>query len=187
MSRTILYFANEGGLMKRGPEFNNAWWGAMAVWISFGVRYHIIPEGGFLLGEPRKMRRVWALANDPAVPYEDRVSMLTTFDRCVVRAMDFREVARCLRHTAGWISTNHLGDQAMVLETAAGQLGIKAAGWQQTSVAGGLWEVADPTDPEHVRGYNLLLDTTHFWLHEAIALQPQETRDARAEPGPTIP
>ena len=168
MSYTILHGFREDGEICHINEYKNAHLGAFLVWMETGKKYGIKDVETMLLNEA-KSKEVWGLARDKNVAVADRITMISTFDRCVVFSKDFNRLITALRESAKWLPERcHISKQADDIEKATN---VIAVGWTQTSVASDVWS----SNEMHIRigfeieeeaPYNLHKHNRHFDLFE---------------------
>lgn len=170
MSRTTMYAAPEGGTFAKVAEFQNSWGSAMYVWHALGAKY--CGDGCFVMFHADEFWPIW---KDRRLAECERVAMLFTFDRCLVRATDAGRLAAALRefvamHPPGQGACS-LPKQAKVLDGLASKVDFTpyAIGWNQTSVVQNRWgwRHTGPGEDEGVR-YDLSKDADHFWLFEEL-------------------
>lgn len=172
MSRSTLYTFGPDGQATVHAEYPNAWGYAIPIWQRLARKY--LPDlAGFFL-EPQASRKIWALHDDPRLESWERICLLATFDRFIVRKGDFPKLIEAFRtFDSRYRFTDpgkacHYGRMAADIEVMPAE--VVAVGWQCTSVSEDLWEVED----EHKcpacggmhssgdsRPYNLNSDTGH--------------------------
>ncbi len=115
--------------------YRNAHGGAMAIWCIMSEQF---------LGEPYSLlgdgARLWALADDPSIPWYARVAMLSTFDRVVFKREDLGMLATAfelftIECAHEWLQTKvySIKDQAEDARKAS-EAGAQGVSWNQTSV-----------------------------------------------------
>lgn len=181
MASTMIYYSDLAGDFQRGPTVEHGWGFAPAIWKSFAERYLGMSEDRYYRchRSEEAMWQIWNLSLDPALPFEDRVTMSATFDRAVVRRRELHTLVRCFRATARWMSLpNNLEDQAKLLMEMSKDLSILAVGWYAYSVSEDLWVVPSPavcptcgrsSDEDEKVLYNLFRDQSHFFLFDELA------------------
>lgn len=136
MSYTTL-FVFKGDKVYSQTDYQNAHGGAMAIWMMMGRR-HIGP--GFVIFDDDQSKRLFALADDPSIPWFARVTLMSTFDNVVVRREDLPRLVKAFQmfdaeYATAWKqgSVWSVPDQAEDIRRAHDD-GAQAVGWNQTSV-----------------------------------------------------
>jgi len=184
MSCTTLCAFRPDGDLEYFAEYKNAWHGAMIVWNSMAEKYNT----PFNLMNEESMKALWKLADNPAVPLHDRITLATTYDKFVVYSGDFQRLVAAMRESAKWLPAHcHITKQAddieKIMELNAKcsnpDLHIIAVGWNQTSVVD-VWETGksrkaieldeNGRDEEYEQEvpYNLNTDEGHHNLFEEV-------------------
>lgn len=90
MSRSTLYAAGPDGDMHRVAAYSNAWWFSACIWKYLVDRYlwEELSDEGYWLGNKSLMKKLWQLADDPKVPWIERVCHAATFDRALIRGSE---------------------------------------------------------------------------------------------------
>jgi hypothetical protein len=162
MSQTILHGFDKNGEIFEINAYGNAWHGAILMWMKMGEKYNI-PDVLAMIVNEKISKKIWGLASDPKVAESDRITMMTTFDRCVVGAKDFNRLIKALRESAQWLPPYcHISKQANDIENLKD---IIAVGWTQTSVVDDIWSSRECKDDEEIP-YNLNKHNLHFNLFE---------------------
>lgn len=163
MSYTEFYGFDRSGDAYPCAAVKNAWRGAMAVWRIMEGR-HLPPVPCSRLMNPREAKAVWKLCDDKGVPEHERIVMLSTMDKCLVKKENLARLIEAFRKFEGDTS---LPEQADILEDLLADDNCIAVGWNQTSVNASAWsrydEEADEENP-----YNCLHEEDHFWLFEVL-------------------
>ena len=145
MSSTLLLAVRGDGELAPYANYKNAWHGAMLIWVKFAERYNT----PFLMGSENVA--FWKLADDPKVPFFDRVTLATTYDRVVVYSGDFKRLVEALRQSSIWLPEHcHIRKQADDIEKiielnskcSEPELCIVGVAWNQTSVVD-TWETGE--------------------------------------------
>ncbi|MDE2102664.1 MAG: hypothetical protein KGL39_35800 [Patescibacteria group bacterium] len=169
MSSTVLFGAPEGGTFRKIASFGNSWGGAAFVWYALSERY-LGDKTAWMNG---RVEELWALAEDVRLQPFERDTLLSTFDRALVRSDGFSCLAASFRTFVAAYPPGeyvcHLMAQADFLDSLAhgdGDLCFvpHAVGWQQTTVGENLWNVRIGEDD--TRPYDLARDTGHFFLFQ---------------------
>lgn len=182
MSRTILYKTDVNGKAEVAAEFQNATRGALFVWEALGRHYlRPLPELWNPLSNPQP---VWDLWKDPRITETDKIVLLSTFDRVMVKREHLPVVADAFRqfdkdHARGFYTRftdfekmfldivgrrdaeSSLTEQSAVLDLLALQESCYAVFWNQTSVTDA-W-VKSVSDDES-RLYDITRDTGHWFM-----------------------
>lgn len=166
MSRTTLHGFTKDGDIYNIEEYGNAHLFCVLVWIEMGKKYGIKDPSMFLLDEA-KAKEIWALAKGKDVPTHDRITMMTTFDRCMVLAKDFDRVAAALKESSKWLPphchTNKMAEDIEKLDKDK----VYAIGWNGTSVVR-VWDTEEWKDDDDYVPYNLFKHNKHFNLFEHL-------------------
>lgn len=175
MSYTEIYSFDAQGRSEFYDKINNSRRGAPAVWRTLESKY--LPEFMFTtlggdkepasrvsLLDPAPLQEIWNMASDPRLSEGERICMLSTFDKVLLRKENFMRVVEAFRAFEG--DTN-LPEQADVIEHMFNDEGIVALGWNQTSINGSLWDSYNPDTEEHTP-YDLEYGDKHFWLFEEL-------------------
>lgn len=192
MSYTSIYGFNQNGTAYLQAEVDNAWRGAMAIWAILEERYlpPYIPESvkcanwyyhgmsfdevvqkiGFkptrlivLFGD-NSIQEIWDLADSAKVSTIDKIVLMTTFDKVIVKREKLPQVIDAFNAFEGETS---LKEQAVILQEMLKNEKCIAVGWAQTSISAYDWssfnfnkETGDCTP------YNCLTQNEHYWLFE---------------------
>ena len=164
MSCTEIYKFNREGFAEKAGSVYNAFRGAWTIWTTMEKR-HLPPFtiGGFTLSRLNtndKVEEIWRLDANEAVPEHERIVLVSTFDKCLVKKEDLPEVIEAFRKFEGDTS---LPEQADILEKLLADDDCIAVGWNQTSVNSPFWIGFDEEKDEEVP-YNCLTQTDHFWM-----------------------
>ena len=170
MSRTTIYVAGDDGVMHAGRAFQNSWGGAWFIWDTLWRTY--IDAVGYAVGllTLEAQQTLWALDRDSRLTVDERIALVTTFDRCLIRREDAPVVADAFDQFVARHERRrgdracHLPLQALYLRELA-NAAIREIGWQQTSAAVDLWAVY-LDDQDEGRPYNVATDTGHFFLFD---------------------
>ena len=194
MSCTEIYSFDNNGNAHLYGSVANAWRGAMAVWTEMESRYlplfipeyvkacnwyedgmgyeDIVPILGYT---PSRLSpvfhgkshedEIWKLADDPNVPYHDRIVLASTFDNILVKKEDLPKLIEFFKGFGGETS---LPEQAEILQKAYDDPDVIAVGFNQTSVNADTWTNAGGRDPETDEWlpYNCLTMDKHTWLFD---------------------
>lgn len=171
MSYTTIYKVPEKGEIENYAEFKNSHRGAFNVWTEMARRYlgmEMLPmfrDGG--------MRPIWDLARNPEIPENDRIVMMSTFDRVMVKREDLPRLIEAFRDFGSRFEPGSLLEQAKALEKLVSDSTCYAVCWNQTSVNSDHWQIGEG-DPEveddyKLRMYDISKDTDHWFMFD----QPQ--------------
>lgn len=163
MSYTEIYGFNRDGNAYDQAQVQNAWRGAMAIWRIMEER-HLPPVPYSRLMNPVEARAVWRLYADKSVPMHERIVLLSTMDKCLVKKEDFPRLIEAFRKFEGDTS---LPEQADILEAMLENEDCIAVGWNQTSVTATPWWSYDEETDEEIP-YNCLTGSDHFWLFDDL-------------------
>ena len=176
MSYTEIYAFDKDGKAYLAGEVHNSWRGAMAVWRTMEERYlpqyelHGIKTSRVISGingEKDPARKIWELADDPEIPLHERIVMFTTFDDCLVKKENIKQVIEAFRKFEGETS---LEEQAKILEKLDQNKDVIAVGWNATSVCADNWGNIGGYDEEMEENipYTCLTGDRHFWLFDEL-------------------
>lgn len=183
MSYTTGYLIDTNGLVHADAEWQNAWCGAMSLWLHITRTYldpkapphtekYLLPSRAFLM-DKSVQRELWGLAYDPQHPRHLRIAQMICFDRAVLRRKDFIVTAEALEQTHAEIGpVTTFADQAAWLRKHAHDESVIGACWNVTSVAASHWEsrtmplppdAEDGAEPD-TRPYDINRDTGHLFI-----------------------
>jgi hypothetical protein len=171
MSYTTLHLVKEGGI-ENYREFANSWGGAMFIWDSLCKRYFpgqvpytLIFGGG--------TENLWGLAQRKDVALNDRVVLMTTFDRAMVRKENLLDLAnrfeQFVKDHPNPSVVCSLPDQAVAMRKIAAEQDCVGVCWTQTSVSGDVWYVGDELGESGLRPYDIAKDKGHFFVYDDLA------------------
>lgn len=192
MSYTEIFgFDKEGNAYSYG-EVKNAFRGAMAIWSILEDKYlpPFIPEYAKAMGiktiedaervlgyktsrctaimEDGPIKEVWNLADNKEVSEVDRICLLSTFDRSLVKR---ENLVRLIKAFRAFVGDTSLKEQADIIEEMMKDENCIAVGWNQTSVNCDTWESYsyDEENDETVP-YNCLKQAEHYWVFDELNL-----------------
>jgi hypothetical protein len=147
MSSTVLFAAFDDGDMIQVGLCDNAYTGAMHVWSSLGEKH---------LGSARAVStmpaKLWGLATDHRLSEDERLTLVSTFDRAFVRRENILRVADALDNFSP--ASGNIKHQANYMRNAH-RNGARVFAWQQTTVADDLnWSV-ETDGGEDSRPFNI--------------------------------
>ncbi len=165
MSYTEICVFDRNGDAHLYADIQNAWRGAMAVWLALKERY--LPAHSHPGPWRRRIEAVWDLYKQLHIPIHERIVLGTTFDGCLVRKENLPQVIEAFRSFGGETS---LPEQADILEQLLEEENCIAVGWNQTSVNGLAWYNKLGYDKEKEKSipYNCIAGEEHFWLFEDL-------------------
>ncbi len=195
MSCTEIYGFDKDGNAYLQAEINNAWRSAMAIWRILEEKYlpPYIPDYikhanwyspemsfdevvakncfkpsrlvmSFIKDNPAQ--EIWDLAASEKVSVTDKIVLLTTFDKVIVKKENFSRVIEAFNAFEGETS---LKEQAAVLREMLGDENCIAAGWNQTSVNANTWSTYNCDDKTgKCVPYNCLTQNEHYWLFDEL-------------------
>jgi hypothetical protein len=159
MSCTEMVFFNKDGAASEKIELENSWRGAMAIWSFLSEKYlHRKLSFG------SNIQEVVNLCDNETVSIQEKICLMTTLDKVLVKEENFEKVLMAFRAFEGNTS---LKEQADVLESRDD---VIAVGWNQTSVSENFW--LDREKP-----YNCITEEEHWWLFEEL---PDHTKEVKA-------
>lgn len=168
MSRAILHGFNREGEIYTIAEYNNAWHGAVLVWVNMATKYGI-PNGEAVIYDENVSKQVWALPkNCKHMTEADRITMMTTFDRFIVYKQDFPALITAMRESASWLPEHcHIIKEANDIEKHMNDEDLIAVAWTQTSVAD-CWGSGEFDENEESVPYNLNKHNKHHDLFRSL-------------------
>jgi hypothetical protein len=165
-----MYTVNNRGVCHPVHEYGNSWGGAAFVWNALVEKYWPLQPGQKSwersVGMGGDMKPLWALRSVRDVPVPERVVLISTFDRVMVKREDLLWTADCFDTFKDAFHTDHkivcsLGAQAIDLRALAADKKVYAVCWQQTSVAEDQWY-----DNVRRKPYNIKTNNDHFFLFD---------------------
>jgi len=139
-------------------EIENAWRGAMAVWMKLNHKY-IHRQFSF---SKECMKNVWNLAGNKDVSIADKVVLFTTFDRYIIKKEDIPTVVECFKQK-GYKDTS-LSEQAEVIQSLYENDDCIAVGWNQNSINYNTWDTFHNGKP-----YNIFKGKEHHYIFDEIS------------------
>ncbi len=157
MSCTEIYMFNKEGNAELYDDVYNAWRGAMAIWTILNQKYL---HKRFNLSM-EFIERVWKLADDPNTSIADKIVLLTTFDRYVIKKEDIPTVIECFRHDD--YEDTSLSEQAEILQSLYDNDDCIAVGWNQNDINCNNWGTYHKGKP-----YNIFKGKEHHYVFDEI-------------------
>lgn len=163
MSYTTIYRVPEQGHLTILGEAHNSWHSAPYIWEALHNEYlYTEPEP-----EPYQhhwqWRSSWKLSNQEDIPIPYRITLMTTFDRVMVKRENIPEVIDAFANfSKRFPYANNLGDQINILHKGLDDNTLFAVCWRQTSVTDA-WQILDKELDEY-RYYDLARDTGHWFM-----------------------
>lgn len=176
MSCTTLYMVPEQGGILVAAEFRNSHGGASFIWD------HLVAKRlgwtGYWMGRSEsEVQPLWDLWEDDALPEYERVALLSTFDRVMVRRENIPRIVAAFRaFVAAYPPENRvcsLLEQADELEKLYADPDCYAVCWDQTSVCEVWTRIYEEGDDEG-RDYDVSIDTNHEFLFETYPIDAPE-------------
>lgn len=154
-------------------EIRNAFRGAMAIWtilekkylpeyipeyaktLSKETRIKLFPDGfSRMIGinDDDSIKELWELSYNKKVLIEDRIVLMSTFDKVLVKKKNFNKLVEAFERFEGETS---LKEQSEIIKNLEEY--ITAIGFNQTSVCCNRWY-----------GYNFNKNNDHWWLFDRI-------------------
>ena len=155
------------GLAETAAEFGNAWGGAARIWNSLYNTYLKDPNSEYDSwvsaftrnnGEP-----LWQLREREDIPFFERVVLVGTFDKAILRRENFSKFAGHLREFVAKYPAPgacHLNKWADFIEKSDAE----AIAFHATSVSSSHWWIRD--DDDDGRPYDLNRDNDHFEVYD---------------------
>ena len=195
MSYTEIYGFDREGNAYSQAEVKNSWRGAMAIWGILEEKYlppyipeyikcanwyypgisydEVVRRNGFKptrlspsFGKDNPTQEIWDLADNEKVSMTDKIVLLTTFDKVLVRREDLTKVIAAFNAFEGETS---LKEQALILQEMLEDETCIAVGWNQTSVNADTWLSSNYDEElEDYVPYNCLEQNEHYWLFDEL-------------------
>ncbi len=180
MSYTEIYIFGEDGAASFYWEVDNAFRGAMAVWMQIEKKYLPslpVPDWEFnptpgkyysrfavasFTDEGRKLlKEVWDLRfKESPLSKNERIVFLSTMDEAIIKRENLPELIKAYREYEGETS---LPEQADILEKIYNEEpGVIAVGFNQTSVCADPWVSEEQDEDGEWLPYNILEGKEHF-------------------------
>jgi hypothetical protein len=193
MSRTEIFGFDKEGNAYWEADIGNAFRGGMAIWSILEERYlpphrpsyvpAWIPDSqierhlGYKpfrccdMRNENGMKEIWALADSEKTSLADKIVLMTTFDKVLVKKEDLPKVIEVFETFEGETS---LKEQALVLRRMYDDENCIAVGWNQTSVNADTWTTFGGYDEEKEEyiPYNCLKQNEHYWIFDEIKEKP---------------
>lgn len=167
MSRATLHGFDREGQIYNIADYNNAWYGAIIVWMEMAKKYGI-PNGEEVIFNNVVAEKVWGLSKDKNTTKADRITMMTTFDRFIVYKQDFPDLIAAMKESASWLPAHcHVIKEANDIEKLLSDENITAIAWTQTSVSD-CWGSGEYDENEDQIPYNLNEHNKHYNLFEVL-------------------
>lgn len=173
MSRTTIHKFPEQGPNEDFAEFRNSHRSAMFIWQAMFKRYiaktnNDMEWGMYFMSSNGKMQQVWDLARKMFVPIDERIVMMTTFDKVLVRRSEISGVIDAMHEfERKYPGDSSILEQVSALEKLAQDETCFAVGWTQTSLSGDAWWVYEEAQDDS-RRYDLSRDSDHWFLFDAL-------------------
>lgn len=171
MSYTTLYLVPENGGIEDYAEYRNAFGSAAYVWSAMAKKYH--GEEFLWLSNEDVRREVWGLSKRADVPDFVRITMMTTFDKVMVKSENLLRVVEAFKEFVKAYppgnSACSLLEQAGDLENLADDPHCYAVCWNQTSVGEAwpyIYEGDDDDEDDEGRPYDISKDKGHWFLFD---------------------
>lgn len=186
MSESVLHVVLENGDIVTRHEFGNGHGYALPVWSYLAEKY-VRKEGesdSAFFGRwyiDSQCKDVWALKKDPRLERFERIVLLASFDRVIVKSGDFKELCDAFRKFENLYKEKypnnvcHYQSMAYWIEKQTAE--IIGACFTATTVGENIWEVYDECEcptcgdshrKEESRPYNINKDQGHWFLFESI-------------------
>ena len=181
MSCTELYCVDAIGNVIEFDNVHNSHRGAMAVWMEMEEKY--LPPykpswatGEYAIGKTfyrchgigndDEMKKIWKITSDKSVPILDKIVMLSTYDKVMVRTKNIKILIDAFNQFSGETS---LKEQAEKIEALLKEDDkVQGIAWNQTSVCCGVWDYYDD-ESEESHPYNISIhEKKHWWLFEEL-------------------
>lgn len=162
MSQTIIIpFDKDGNAMLNNEHvFQNAWRGAMAIWLYLLKKYHPQSDPYILMARITDANKLISeLANNPNLEEWEKIVLHTTYDGALVRREELPRVAAAFME---FPETSSLKAQAVILDLLSKAENISAVGWDQNNICESGWRFADG------RPYNYNEGNDHYFIFDEI-------------------
>lgn len=138
MSHTTMYVISRDGTVGPGYTYDNAFHGAFLIWVSMGERYGKPFPFGINMD---KMKQWWSeMSNNLDIPYHDRVTLGSTYDRTIVKGNNLPRLYECFKKSAEWLPEDcHIHKMLPDLEFLISRGECGGVCWRQTSVIPNPW------------------------------------------------
>lgn len=187
MSATEIYGFDQNGDAHQVGQVENAWRGAMAIWMALEQLYlpEYVPEWAKGLPDDfiqrfhqegfsrlsdilnrEAMKDIWVLFEKDEVHLVDKIVLGTTFDYVVVKREDMPRLLKAFREFEG---NSSLEEQAGIIQTMYESGEWMAVAWNQTSVNGESWDKFEHCEEDgEAKPYNLFQFSKHWFLFDHI-------------------
>lgn len=188
MSSTEIFGFDKIGNAYKAGEVKNAYRGVVAIWRILEEKYlppyrpsyvpewvsddevenflHYKPSRCLVIMEENAVQEIWNLVDNKNVSEIDKICLLTTFDRCLVKKENLEKVIRAFNEFEGETS---LKEQALILQEMLKDENCIAVGWNQTSVNSSIWgNYSHDEENDIIIPYNCLKQGEHYWLFDEL-------------------
>lgn len=175
MSYTELYNIDKKGDVKQFIELENAFRGAMSIWMRLEEKYlePLPPTYERTVSTAVKknhrvfdmigIREIWALFYDEKVSRADKIVLGSTFDGVIVLKENFSELLEAMTAFIKECNTTSLDEQIKVIKKLDKKEDSIGICWNQTSVNGGNWEERYD-EKDNPIPYNININIDHWNL-----------------------
>lgn len=129
-------FHNNKGKVEWQSEFQNAWRGAMAVWLYFWEKYDLRQGEWTNPITPEDYKRIWDLYKEDRLSRAEKILLGSTFDWVVIRRSEFEQLAKVYED----FNIGSLPEQAKILRENFNDEKVEAITYCHTSVSENVWE-----------------------------------------------
>jgi hypothetical protein len=183
MSYTAMLMFGKDGTLREGYHYPNSWYSAMLIWFQMGERYK--DEFPFGMDKEAEMKAWWErMSTNLNIPYHDRITLGTTYDRAVVMKKDVPDLIVAFKETAKWLP-KHCHIHGMINDLLDLDLeDITGVCWWQTSTIPCPWveEIPEEEFPQEeviaegdqCVNYNVLTGKDHNDVFEFTPLLSPE-------------
>lgn len=135
MSRTELYVVKKNGDVIHHKDFHNSHRGALKCWMTIAKHYLKLKGLGFtkMMMDDTEMNKVWNLANNKSVLWNDRVVLASTFDNIVVKKKNIPKLIESFKDYCKRYDGGNFADQIQEFESLKKKK-IHGICWNQTSI-----------------------------------------------------
>lgn len=175
MSRTQLFIIQENGDLKLYEEFGNSFRGASLFWHNLWNWKNNTKSDHSYCHDEKKQEMLWRLDEDPDIPRELRIILISTFDRHMIKRENLSKYINAIEKVLnkGYFEDNgHFETYPKVLENLVERKDILGIAWNQTDTYDGYWNIYEecPTCHHHTikRIYNIFRDKKHQFVFEYL-------------------
>lgn len=164
MSYTTLYKVTKNDIYIVG-EFQNAYRFAYNIWQRISQAYFF---EDISLSDLSSIQKVWDIHLDRRANVYDRIVMMTTFDKVMVKKENFDALIDAFSDfSSRYPDPGSLPEQIEFIKELKEDETCIAICWQATSVTDSPWHIYED-DEDDYRGYDLSRDEGHWFLFDKL-------------------